>query len=134
MGTLPEASKVNIYQTENHEYPSDTFLIDKNLGRVTTVGGGIQAVKQMIEITLDTERYAYQIYSANFGHELKKLIGKPPEYVKSMVKRRIKEAFSIDSRILSVDSFQFELTARGTMHCSFTVHTVYGTLESEVEL
>lgn len=131
---MPESSGINIYQAENQEYPSETFLIDKDIGRVTKVEGGIRAVKQMMEITLNTERYAWQIYSSDFGHELKKLVGRPPEYVKSMVKRRIREAFSMDSRILSVDDFQFEITAKGTMHCTFTAHTVYGKTDSEVEL
>lgn len=134
MGVLPVAANLDIYQTENQEYPSETFLIDKSIGRVTKVEGGLKAVKQMMEITLDTERYAYQIYSSNFGHELKKLVGRPSEYVKSMVKRRIQEAFSMDPRILSVDDFQFETTSKGTMHCSFSAHTVYGKIDSEVEL
>ena len=134
MGTLPESADLAMYQADSMDYPSETFLIDKNIGRVTKVGGGIEAVKQTMEIILSTERYAYQIYSSDFGSELKKLIGKPPEYVESMIKRRIQEAFSVDSRFLSVDGFSFETTPGGCLHCSFTVHTVYGAINSEVEL
>ena len=49
MGTLPESADLAMYQADSMDYPSETFLIDKNIGRVTKVGGGIEAVKQAEE-------------------------------------------------------------------------------------
>lgn len=134
MATLPKSANTAIYENENREYPTETYLVDKSTGTIKKVGGGLEAMKQAIEIILDTERYQNQIYTSNFGRELKKLIGKPPEYVTSMLKRRIQEAFSSDKRILSVNDFLFDATDLGTLRCTFNVKTVYGTIPGEVEI
>lgn len=134
MATLPKSANTAIYENENREYPTETYLVDKSTGTIKKVGGGLEAMKQAIEIILDTERYQNQIYTSNFGRELKKLIGKPPEYVTSMLKRRIQEAFSSDKRILSVNDFLFDATDLGTLRCTFKVKTVYGTIPGEVEI
>lgn len=134
MATLPKSANTVIYENENREYPTETYLVDKSTGTIKKVGGGLEAMKQAIEIILDTERYQNQIYTSNFGRELKKLIGKPPEYVTSMLKRRIQEAFSPDKRILSVNDFLFDASDLGTLRCTFKVKTVYGTIPGEVEI
>ncbi|WP_313583364.1 DUF2634 domain-containing protein [Lacrimispora sp.] len=133
MATLPESAGVVIYENKEKEYPTETYLVDKSTSTVRNIGGGLEAMKQAVEIILSVERYQYQIYTANFGRELKKLIGKPPEYVTSMLKRRVQEAFSVDKRILSVDNFLFDSSDLGTMKCTFDVKTVYGTVSGEVE-
>jgi hypothetical protein len=134
MATLPKSANTAIYENENREYPTETYLVDKSTGTIKKVGGGLEAMKQAIEIILDTERYQNQIYTSNFGRELKKLIGKPPEYVTSMLKRRIQEAFSSDKRILSVNDFLFDASDLGTLRCTFKVKTVFGTIPGEVEI
>lgn len=134
MATLPESSDAAIYENESKEYATETYLVDKSTGTIKKVGGGLEAMKQAAEIILDTERYQNQIYTSNFGRELKKLIGKPPEYVASMLKRRIQEAFSVDKRFLSVDNFIFDTTELGTLKCTFDIKTVYGTVPGEVEI
>ncbi|MGC6173302.1 DUF2634 domain-containing protein [Lacrimispora sp. 38-1] len=134
MATLPDSSSALFYESEKREYPTDTYLVDKGTGTIRKMGHGLEAMKQAADIILNVERYEYQIYSSNFGRELKKLVGKPPEYVTSMLKRRIREAFSMDSRFLSVDNFVFETTDAGTIKCGFQIKTAYGTLSEEVEI
>ena len=134
MPILPETSGYNIYQAEPKEYPTETFLINKEAGTIERMGDGLEAMRQAVEIILNIERYQYQIYSSNFGRELKRLIGKPPEYVSSMLKRRIQEALSIDSRILSVDNFKIEENSLGAITCTFDVKTVFGIIVEEVEV
>lgn len=134
MATLPESAIAAINENESREYPTETYLVDKSTGTIKKVGGGLEAMKQAAEIILDTERYQNQIYTSNFGREIKKLIGKPPEYVASMLKRRVQEAFSIDKRFLSVDNFVFDSTELGTLKCTFEIKTVYGTVPGEVEI
>ncbi|WP_124065735.1 DUF2634 domain-containing protein [Clostridium sp. E02] len=133
MKTLPESSRADARKSEAKEYPTETFLIDESTGCIKKVGGGLLAMKQAINIILNVERYQYQIYTSNFGRELNKLTGKPPEYVTSMLKRRIKEAFSMDSRILSVDNFIFEVSL-GTVKCTFDVKTIFGMVPAEVKV
>jgi len=134
MSTLPDSANTEIYGGSSVEYVTDTYLVDKSTGTVKKVGGGLEAMKQAAEIILSVERYQNQIYTSNFGRELKKLVGKPPEYVTSMLIRRIQEAFSVDSRFLSVENFSFDTTALGSMKCTFDVKTVYGTVSREVEV
>lgn len=134
MATLPESANTAFYENQSIEYPTETYLVDKSTGTIKRVGGGLEAMKQAAEIILDTERYRNQIYTSNFGRELKKLIGKPPEYVASMLKRRIQEAFSVDKRFLSVDNFVFNYAELGVLKCTFDIKTVYGTVPGEVEI
>lgn len=135
MATLPESAEFNPYEARKVEYPSETFLINNSTKRIEKMAGGIEAMRQAIEIILNTERYHYQIYTSNFGHELHYLIGKPPEYVMSMVKRRVQEAFSMDKRILGVENFEFKTSVAGTViHCTFEVKTVFGEVTAEVKL
>lgn len=134
MATLPESASAAINENESREYPTETYLVDKSTGTIKKVGGGLEALKQAAEIILDTERYQNQIYTSNFGRELKKLIGKPPEYVASMLKRRIQEAFSADKRFLSIGNFVFDTSELGTLKCIFDIKTVYGTVPGEVEI
>ena len=74
MATLPEAANYNVYEAQTVDYPSTTFLIDRESRRIEKTGGGLEAIKQAIEIILQVERYRYQIYSPNFGHEMNSLI------------------------------------------------------------
>lgn len=85
-----------------------------------------EAMKQAIYKILNTERYSYSIYSWNYGIELKDLFGKPKNFCKSELKRRIKEALIQDERILDVNAFSFEDKKRRELAVTFTANTVYG--------
>ena len=84
MATLPESAEYSLYQGSPLAYVTETFLIKD--GRIVRVEGGLEAMKQAVSIILQTERFGYQIYSSDFGIELRGLIGKPEEYVTSMIK------------------------------------------------
>lgn len=85
----------------------------------------IEAVKQAVYKILNTERYAYLIYSWNYGIELMDLFGQPIPWVYPELERRITEALIWDDRIDSVTDFEFE-NVRNDVHASFTVNTIYG--------
>ena len=61
-------------------------------------------------------------------------MGEEYDYIVSDLPRRIEEAFSADSRILSVENFNFSESGTGSLVCSFDVVTVFGTLGQEVVL
>ena len=100
--------------------------------RVTGKVDGIKALEQAIYNILNTERYEYPIYSFAYGVELNKLIGKEQPYVRSELKRIIREALLQDDRILQVDGFQFEFEG-DICRCSFNVSNIYGPLKIKVE-
>lgn len=83
------------------------------------------AMIQAIYKILNTERYAYPIYSDNYGIELIDLIGEDAEWVCAELQRRIEEALYQDERIKEINNFDFTIEDN-KVHVSFTVCTVYG--------
>lgn len=115
------------------EQPAKTFSVDFEKKRMIGVCEDLDAVRQAVFCILNTERYDYLIYSWNYGVELQDLFGRPAPYVKSEIKRRIKEALTQDDRIRSVDDFSFTDSDAG-MAVAFTVHSTVGTFDVSKEV
>ena len=88
--------------------PSLTYALDIEHGRIRGMVDELESLRQAIYLILSTERYAYLIYSWNYGVELVELIGQPKEYALPEIKRCITEALLQDDRITAVDGFEFE--------------------------
>lgn len=115
------------------QQPSYTYKLDIDKGRITGMTDEADAMLQAVYLILSVERYAYPIYSYNYGVELADLIGQPKDYVMGEVKRRITEALTQDDRIESVDGWEFETTKKSVI-VRFTVHTIYGNIETKKEV
>lgn len=111
-------------------YPSKTYFMNLEKYRIVGTVDGIESIPQAIFKILYTERSAYLAYSDNYGIELMDLYGMPTTYVLPELERRIKEALEWDSRIESVDNFEFELKG-SSVTATFTVHTIFGDIEAE---
>lgn len=131
--TLPPNVGINA-SLEYTELPTTTFIIDWSSRQIAGIGTGLDAMRQAVEIILANERFRWQIYDSNFGVELEELIGDDLDYIKAEIPRRIEEAFSVDSRILSVDNYVFTETSPGVLSVSFDVQTVYGAIQEEVSI
>lgn len=131
--TLPQNVGINA-SLEYTELPTTTFIIDWSSRQIAGIGTGLGAMRQAVEIILANERFRWQIYGSNFGVELEGLIGDDLDYIKAEIPRRIEEAFSVDSRILSVDNYVFTETSPGVLSVSFDVQTVYGAIQEEVSI
>lgn len=118
--------------TTQHE-PGYTFKLDTERQRVRGTTDDKEAVLQTIYLTLSVERYAYQIYSRNYGVELEDIIGKPKDYAMSEIKRRITEALTQDDRITGVTGWEFE-SGRKSVTARFVVNTIYGDVSAEKEV
>ena len=111
--------------------PSRTWIINRETMMVQGMDEGLEAIRQAVEIMLNTTRYDWQIYSANFGHELDSLIGASAAYVESEFPRMVTDALMIDDRVREVTDFTH--TRRGDlMEWAFTVHSVYGAFDEDV--
>lgn len=115
------------------QQPSYTYKLDVDKGRVKGMTDEADAMLQAVYLILSVERYQYPIYSYNYGVELADLIGQPKDFVMSEIKRRITEALTQDDRIESVDGWEFETTKKSVI-VTFTVHTIYGNVETKKEV
>jgi hypothetical protein len=117
---------------EIEEQPDKTYKMQETILRGKIEGK--EAVRQAVYKILNTERYQYPVYSWDYGIELVDLYGEPFSYVCPELERRITEALTWDTRIQSADNFTFEQKAGGRILVTFTVHTVYGDIDTEQEV
>ena len=113
------------------EQPSLTYKMDLNGDSVRGFVDEQEAMKQAIFRILNTERYQYIIYPWYYGIETIDLYGEPVTYVCPELERRITEALLIDTRIISVTDFEFDLEVKGVVHTMFTVNTIYGEIKAD---
>lgn len=116
---------------EEQQQPSLTWKLDFSKGKVTGRTDGLDAVKQAVFKALQTDRFWHDVYGADYGHELKQLIGSSPVFVESEAKRMIEEALLPDDRIDSVDAVEVSITG-DQMLIRFTVQSLYGSFDAEV--
>ena len=127
---IPSTSGFLPQDFEIKEQPSKTYFMDIEAERIRSFTDDINSMKQAVFKILNTERYQYVIYSWNYGIETIDLYGQNTSYVMSELKRRITEALLWDSRIKSVDNFEFS-SERGKISCKFIVHTIFGDVDAE---
>lgn len=113
------------------EQPTHTYRMDFENDLIRGYTDEQEAMKQAIYKVLNTERYQYVMYSWNYGIELLDLYGEPVSYVCPELERRITEALTWDDRIQSVDNFEFNVSKKGEILVTFTVHTIFGNIFAE---
>lgn len=113
-------------------YPDMTY----RMGNKTMQGRieGSEAIRQSIYHILSTERYSNPIYSLNYGVELQKYIGADLEYIKATIQDDIEQALTQDDRINKVRLDSVEQTGLNSVLIKFTVITIYGTQQEEIEI
>ncbi len=132
---------------ETEEQPTHTYRIDLTAGRIRGEADELEAMRQAVGKILLTERFQYDMYSADYGIETLDLYGQPVSYVCPELERRIAEALLWDGRVQSVTDFQFETAVgsdakglpsgcpqKGVIHAGFTVHTIFGEIRAEKEV
>ena len=121
---------------ETEREPSKNYKMDLSEGGDSVRGfcDELEAMKQTVFRILQTERYAFIIYSWDYGIETMDLYGMPVNYVCPELERRIEEALMMDDRITEVGDFEFDLSQKGVVHTSFRVTTIYGDLDAEREV
>lgn len=117
------------FEVEENE-TSSTYKMRLTQLTISGKTDGLDAMIQAIYKILNTERYENPIYSWNYGVEFADLYGEDSSWVCPELKRRIREALTQDERIQDVDSFDFTIE-HNVIHVKFTVHTIYGDVETE---
>lgn len=130
---IPQTTETTLGEISFETSPSLTYALNLGINRIHGKVDGLDAVKQAVYLILCTERYKYLIYSWNYGVELAQLIGQPIALVLPEIERCVKEALTQDDRITVVDGFDFEVN-RNKVHCTFTVHSIFGETQAETEV
>ena len=126
MATLPE-HEINLSQGVTFtEYPSYTWYVNPQTGRISGMADGFAAVKQAVEILFSVERFLWQIYSPNFGMEWEGLVGQNPGYVALEIQRRAKDAIRTE-----ITDFSYQVNG-DRLTVAFTVQTVYGSVPQRI--
>lgn len=128
---IPSTNNILSYDLEMETEPSMNYKMNIKQDIINGTVDELEAMKQVIYKILNTERYQYIIYSWNYGIELMDLFGMPVIYVIPELERRITEALIQDERIESVDDFEFDSSEKRTVKASFTVHTIFGDVQTE---
>ena len=127
---IPSTNSVLSTTLKVERQPTKTYNFNIENNVINGFCDNLEAMKQAVYKILNTERYKNIMYSWNYGIELLDLFGEPMNYAVSELKRRITDALVQDDRIQSVDNFEYQ-TERRTVYLTFTVHTIFGDIQSE---
>ena len=125
---------LNASTVAQEQKPSLTWKLDLSSNRVKGMIDDRDAVLQAVEKILLTERYAYRIYSWNYGAELQFYIGKDTDFVLADAERTIREALLQDDRILDIEDFSVKQIDLNSVSVSFTVVSVAGSFNYKKEV
>lgn len=130
---IPTGGSLGAQRVEVIEQPSRTWRLDADRGHVAGMIDGLDAVRQAVFKIIQTERFRYIIYDADYGAELAGLIGRDPALVRSELRRRITEALTQDDRIDDVTDYEIDFSG-GTAAVRFTVVSTFGTFREGLTL
>lgn len=130
---IPAGGQIDTQNTVAVQQPSRTWKLDFERGRVTGMIDGLEAVKQSVYKILQTERFAFLVYSANYGVESQRFAGADRSFVQSELKRRIREALLQDDRIIDVTDFRISFEG-DTAYVEFTVVSTFGRFNTAQEV
>lgn len=128
---IPSVNNLLTTNLEVVTQPSKNYKMHIQDDIVIGICDKLEAMIQVIYKILNTERYIYPIYSWNYGIELADLFGEPVSYVCAEIERRVTEALTQDDRIKSVSDFEFDISKKHMVVCTFLVHTIFGDVKTE---
>ena len=133
MPALPQDNLQLNQPVEYQEQPGLTWHCNRETGRIDGRCDNWEAVRQAVEILLWTQRFQWQIYQPYTGMDYRGLLGLDSGYVGVELKRRIWDTLRVDSRVTGIENYRYTF-ADGILHAEFTVTTVFGGVEQQVEV
>lgn len=130
---IPE-QVIDLTDLEIENQPSRTYKLDFERKRIGGMIDNEQAIMQMVMKILYTERYAYVIYSSQYGVELDRMIGQDYDFIVSDLERTITEALTADDRVIDITDFQINKIGIDKMEVSFTVNSIVGSANINTEV
>ncbi|QGQ93958.1 DUF2634 domain-containing protein [Paenibacillus psychroresistens] len=125
---IPQGGIGNTQELEEGQIPSKTYRMDVTSQRIVGFVDGLEAIKQAVFKILQTERFAYPIYSGNYGSEFAAAIGRDSILVESRLTRIIQEALLQDDRITDIQDLQITFLGDEAT-AAFTVVSQFGSFQ-----
>lgn len=120
--TLPP--EADVYNIDNFiQQPSYTYRLDFENGRIIGKIDNNEAILQAVRKVLNTDRYAYEIYSWTYGNEIYTLFGKDISYTIADLPRILEEALYVDDRIRIIENLTMVPTDLNTVVVEFDIFT-----------
>lgn len=114
---------------EEKEYPSKTYCIDFEKGRIAGKCNGMDAIKQFIHKSLITSRGKFPIlYSDEYGSDIENAMfndSPTEEYLKTVIPTLIKDCLLSDDRIIEINDIEVTLN-ENNLYVSFRVSSDFG--------
>ena len=124
---IPEDEPLPLYREIAWDFKNDHPLIENNEFKIVEMN---DAISVWIYHAIKTYRYAFSIYSWDFGCEIDTLLGQhyTPAHTIAEVTRYIADALMINPYILSIDKIIVDFDG-DTLQVDVRVITVYEELE-----
>lgn len=110
-------------------YSNREWIVNFETGNVSEPENNLASIAQDVRFILETERYMYPVMGNNFGVTLNDLIGTDYDFMRSEVSSRIKEALSVDDRIISAGDFKFTKTG-DSVTVDIIIKTIMGNINA----
>ena len=122
-----ENKPLPLYREIEWDFKNDHPLIENNEFKIVEMN---EAISVWIYNAIKTYRYAFSIYSWDFGCEIDTLLGQnyTVDHTKAEVSRYITDALMINPYILSIEKIIVDFDG-DTLHVDVRVITVYEELE-----
>lgn len=115
--------------------PSLTWFVNRETKSLGGEIDGIDAVRQAVNLQLDTMRFGYEIMDADYGSELNTLIGKTYNYIVAELPRIVTDCLLRDDRVLAVSVTNIEKVSFDSLRFDVIVTSIFGYITQEgVEL
>ena len=124
---IPEDEPLPLYREIAWDFKNDHPLIGNNEFKIVE---GNEAISVWIYHAIKTYRYAFSIYSWDFGCEIDTLLGQnyTPAHTKAEVTRYIADALMINPYILEITKLDVDFDG-DTLYITMRVITIYEELE-----
>ena len=127
---IPQIPNATTGRIRTTRHPSHTYRFTDT--QIVGNADGLNAVRQAVYHCLSTERYAYPIYSRNYGIELERYIGRGFDYLETTIETTLRDALLQDDRIRDVTVTGVTQTGTDSAEVRFDVVCDNGTFGTEV--
>ena len=121
-------------EVEEAFMPSKTYRFDESRNRIVGTVDGLEAMIQAYSKMFDTDRFAYEIYTDQYGVDFRKLIGQEMDYAIATLPTMVTEALFTDNRTVDVSDIEVIQTDKRSVVLTCHVTTTEGQFDLRKEM